>query len=112
MAPLLRRRSGNVESLGEDAAGLPLGVSDEFAYESVRHQLEPGDFLTIFTDGFSEAMNAERELYGLERLIQQVSSAAVSVEDLGQHILDDVREFVDGFAQSDDMCLACFGRVE
>ena len=36
----------------------------------------------------------------------------MSVVDLGQHILDDVRKFVDGYAQSDDMCLACFGRVE
>ncbi len=74
--------------------------------------LEPGDFVTIFTDGFSEAMNAERDLYGLERLMEQVSSSAVSVNDLGKHILEDVNKFVDGYAQSDDMCLACFGRVE
>ncbi len=43
-------------------------------YESFTHQVEPGDVLTIFTDGFSEAMNGERELYGLERLKQQLSS--------------------------------------
>ena len=48
--------------------------------------------MTIFTDGFSEAMNAERDLYGLERLIEQVSSSAVSVADLGKHILDDVQQ--------------------
>jgi serine phosphatase RsbU (regulator of sigma subunit) len=112
MAPLLRRRGGRVEELGEEAAGLPLGVSDECPYALLRHQLEPGDFVTIFTDGFSEAMNADRELYGLERLSKQVSSPAVRMEDLGQYILDDVRQFVGGFAQSDDMCLACFGRVE
>ena len=34
----------------------------------ITHMLEPGDVVTIFTDGFSEAMNGERELYGLERL--------------------------------------------
>ena len=112
MAPLLRRRGGKVEELGPDAAGLPLGVSDEYPYESLRHELEPGDFVTIFTDGFSEAMNADRELYGLERLSRQVTSPNVRMEELGQHILDDVRQFVGGFAQSDDMCLACFGRVE
>ena len=112
MAPLLRRRDGKVEELGPDAAGLPLGVSDEYPYESLHHQLEPGELVTVFTDGFSEAMNADRELYGLERLSRQVSSSAVRMEDLGQHILDDVRQFVGGVAQSDDMCLACFGRVE
>jgi phosphoserine phosphatase RsbU/P len=112
MAPLLRRSVGGVEAVGEETAGLPLGVATDITYEAEHRTLEPGDFVTIFTDGFSEAMNADRDLYGLERLMEQVSSSAVSVTDLGQHILDDVSKFVDGHAQSDDMCLACFGRVE
>lgn len=112
MAPLLRRNGGVVEAVGEEAAGLPLGVAADIEYEAVHRDLQPGDFVTIFTDGFSEAMNSDRDLYGLERLMDQVSSSAVSVADLGKHILDDVRKFVDGYAQSDDMCLACFGRVE
>jgi serine phosphatase RsbU (regulator of sigma subunit) len=112
MAPILRRRGGVVEEIGEEAAGLPLGVAPGFDYQSYSHILEPGDVLTIFTDGFSEAMNSDRELYGLERLKDQISSPAVSVEDLGQHILDDVRKFANGYDQSDDMCLVCFGRME
>ena len=112
MAPLLRRRDGNVSEIGEEAAGLPLGVSEEFEYESFTHKVEPGDVLTIFTDGFSEAMNNERELYGIERLKKELSCPAVSVVDFGQHILEDVHKFVDGYDQSDDMCLVCFGRVE
>jgi phosphoserine phosphatase RsbU/P len=112
MAPLLRRRDGNVTEIGEEAAGLPLGVSEEFEYESFTHKVEPGDVLTIFTDGFSEAMNNERELYGIERLKKELRCPAVSVVDFGQHILEDVNKFVDGYDQSDDMCLVCFGRVE
>jgi phosphoserine phosphatase RsbU/P len=112
MAPLLRHDGGKVELLGEDATGLPLGVSDDYPYEAHHRGLNPGDFVTIFTDGFSEAMNSNRELYGMERLTAEVGSPAVSVNDLGRHILEDVRKFVDGYAQSDDMCLACFGRIE
>jgi serine phosphatase RsbU (regulator of sigma subunit) len=112
MAPLLRRNGGTVAEIGEEAAGLPLGVVPGFEYEAHTHVLEPGDVVTIFTDGFSEAMNGQRELYGLERLKQQITSPAVSVADFGQHILEDVSRFVDGFDQSDDMCLVCFGRVE
>ncbi len=112
MAPLLRRSGGVIEAVGEETAGLPLGVAADMTYVAEHRTLEPGDFVTIFTDGFSEAMNSDRDLYGLERLMEQVSSSAVSVNDLGQHILDDVSKFVDGHAQSDDMCLACFGRVE
>jgi serine phosphatase RsbU (regulator of sigma subunit) len=112
MAPLLRRNGGVIEAVGEDTAGLPLGVAADMRYEAEHRTLEPGDFVTIFTDGFSEAMNAERDLYGLERLMEQVATSAVSVNDLGKHILEDVSKFVDGYAQSDDMCLACFGRIE
>jgi hypothetical protein len=35
----------------------------------------------------------------------------VDVADFGQHILEDISRFVDGFDQSDDMCMVCFGRV-
>jgi serine phosphatase RsbU (regulator of sigma subunit) len=112
MAPFLRRRGGSVTIIGEEAAGLPLGVSPGYEYQSHTHILEPGDVITIFTDGFSEAMNGQRELYGLDRLKAQISSPAVSLSDFGQHILEDVSRFVDGFDQSDDMCLVCFGRFE
>jgi serine phosphatase RsbU (regulator of sigma subunit) len=112
MAPILRKHGGAVAEIGEEAAGLPLGVMPGFEYQSHSCLLEPGDMVTMFTDGFSEAMNPERELYGLERLRHQISSPADSIEDFGQHILDDISKFVDGFAQSDDMCLVCFGRVE
>ncbi|HVT27164.1 MAG TPA: SpoIIE family protein phosphatase [Lacipirellulaceae bacterium] len=110
MAPFLRRRDGSVAEVGEDAAGLPLGVAPGYEYEPYSYQLEPGEIVTIFTDGFSEAMNGERELYGLERLKHQLGSPLQNVRQFGQHILDDVHEFVNGHDQSDDMCLVCFGR--
>jgi serine phosphatase RsbU (regulator of sigma subunit) len=112
MAPLLRRRGGAVVEIGEEAAGLPLGVAPGYEYQAYSHQLEPGDVITMFTDGFSEAMNSGEELYGIDRLKQQISSPAISVVDFGEHILEDVSLFVNGFDQSDDMCLVCFGRVE
>ena len=92
MAPILRRHDGSVEEIGEEAAGLPLGVAAGIRVRSRTRTPRAGRLVTIFTDGFSEAMNAERELYGLERLKQQLSSPAVSVNDFGQHILDDVQQ--------------------
>jgi phosphoserine phosphatase RsbU/P len=112
MAPLLRREGGIVEEIGEESAGLPLGVASGLEYEAYSHKLEPGDVVTMFTDGFSEAMNGDRELYGLDRLKNQIASPQVSVADFGRYILEDVRQFVNGVDQSDDMCLVCFGRVE
>lgn len=110
MPPYVRHADGSVEELGADKAGLPLGVDADFAYEQCVRKILPGESLVIFTDGISEAMNADNELYGLERLRKQVSQAQINVGQLGRHILDDVRNFVGGRAQSDDMCLICFGR--
>lgn len=111
MAPLIRDSDGLVRPLGEEIAGLPLGVFEDFEYETVSRKLAPGDFVTMFTDGFSEAMNRDRDLYGMERLSAVIGESAVSIDELGKHILEDVRKFVAGYPQSDDMCLACFGRV-
>ena len=112
MPPMLRHSGGTVEEIGQDETGLPLGVLEEYEYESYYRQLERGDFLTLYTDGISEAMNVDKQLYGLERLSNQISAPAVNVTDLGHLILDDVRAFVGTQRQSDDMCLACFGRED
>jgi sigma-B regulation protein RsbU (phosphoserine phosphatase) len=110
MPPLLRYGAGLVEPIGGDQAGLPLGVDADFQYEQYTRSFAAGDFLTLFTDGISEAMNAAGELYGLERLRTQLSTDPPPLTGLGRLILDDVKRFVGGRAQSDDMCLACFGR--
>jgi serine phosphatase RsbU (regulator of sigma subunit) len=111
MPPLLRRSTGGVESIGAPESGVPLGIDCDFKYTQFTRSLAPGDFLTMFTDGISEAMNPAGDLYGLARLREQVGADTANVVDLGRHILDDVRKYVSGRSQSDDMCLACFGRA-
>ncbi len=112
MPPLLRLGHTKVEPLGGDEAGVPLGVDPDHQYQDSRMRLAPGNLLTIFTDGISEAMNAQNELYGLDRLTSQVGGPADNVASLGRQILDDVKRFVGGRPQSDDMCLICFGREQ
>jgi serine phosphatase RsbU (regulator of sigma subunit) len=110
MPPLLRTAEGEVLEIGGDEAGLPLGVADDYQYEAYRREFLGGDFLTIFTDGFSEAMNSKRELFGIPRLVELCSDKKTKPKDLGPCILDSVRKFAGDFPQSDDMCLVCFGR--
>jgi serine phosphatase RsbU (regulator of sigma subunit) len=110
MPPLLRHSGGAVEALGQEESGLPLGVVDDFEFEPCIRKLAPGDVIVIFTDGISDAMNEQRELYSLERISQQVGEKIDSVEGLGEHLLADVQRFVGNQPQNDDMCLACFGR--
>lgn len=110
MPPLLRTSADKVLEIGGEQAGLPLGVIDDYSYESYQRELAPGDLVTIFTDGFSEAMNSRRELFGLQRLARLAGTTEVPPTELGTYILSNVRKFAGDFPQSDDMCLVCFGR--
>jgi len=111
MAPLLRRIDGKIEALGEESAQMPLGVDSESQYIEQRYPVANGDSLVLYTDGITEAMNDSGELYGRQRLWQQLAGEAKGVRHLGLRILDDVKQFVGNRAQSDDMCLTCFGRL-
>lgn len=110
MPPLARLGNQPVEMPGSENAGLPIGVTEDFDYDSYQLRLEPGDSLAAFTDGFSEAMNANEDLYGLEQLEARFADPVSSLSDLGRHILEDVKRHVAGHPQSDDMCLVCVGR--
>ena len=110
MAPFLRHPDCSLEEMGADAAGVPLGVDADHQYQQFSLQMKPGDSLTLFTDGFSEAMDSNNDLYGLARLRERLSAPSKSVTQLGGLLLADVKSFVGNRSQSDDMCLVCFGR--
>jgi serine phosphatase RsbU (regulator of sigma subunit) len=66
---------------------LPLGLVGETTYEEVTVRLQPGDQLSVYTDGLLEARNPSGELFGFERLrtlfasrptAQEASQAAVA----------------------------------
>ncbi|MGQ9575470.1 MAG: SpoIIE family protein phosphatase [Thermoguttaceae bacterium] len=111
LAPLVRRASGKVEAVGQQASGLPLGVDADSAYQEFHFGLDPGDCVFLYTDGIPDAMNPEGEFYGQERLRAQLEAEADHVELIGQRVLEDVRRFVGDHPRNDDMCLSCFRRL-
>lgn len=111
MAPLLRTTSGQVRMVGCEESGVPLGVDVEFPYEECQVALAPGELLTMFTDGISEAMSESNDLYTIQRLESVLAQPQTGVETAGRAILDDVRRHVGTRAQSDDMCLICVEAV-
>ena len=64
----------------------------------------------MFTDGISEAMNADSHLYGHSRLAAAIGRHVSDVASLGRGIIEDIKGFVAGRSQSNDMCLICVGR--
>jgi sigma-B regulation protein RsbU (phosphoserine phosphatase) len=111
-SPLLRRSLGEIEALETVVFGMPLGVDSSAVYRQHTLTLAPGDSLTMYTDGVTEAMNATQQCYGFERLRDQLQAGEPTVHSLGRKILDDVQRFVGNQPQNDDMCLVSFRRKE
>ena len=115
MTPVIRRPicsiAGKViEAVDDASVRLPLGVMNDAEYVQVSYPLDPGDRLVLYTDGISEAMNEKNELYGFQRLHEQVAVPCETVAAHGRSILGNVKQFVGKRSQSDDMCLVCLGR--
>jgi sigma-B regulation protein RsbU (phosphoserine phosphatase) len=70
--PLLLRAGGQVERLSE--GGTVLGLFANTGYEQHQVQLEPGDLLALYSDGVTEATNAEGREFGEQGLIEFLAS--------------------------------------
>ena len=102
--PLLKRKKGGLEGLG--SANFPVGMFQEAEYQSARIQVEPGDFLVIYTDGVSEACNTKNELFEEARLRQILEDfTGTTGTQLGDAIREGMRAFCEGAAQSDDITI-------
>jgi sigma-B regulation protein RsbU (phosphoserine phosphatase) len=68
--------------------------------------LRPGDLYVFFTDGISEAMNRTDDCFGEVRLGLLVEDhASLPSDQLRERVLSEVRAFVDGAPQHDDMTM-------
>lgn len=65
--PPLRRREGRLERLDE-GRDIPIGILKEHAYDNHLYDARSGDVLVVYTDGVTEARNAQGEEFGIERL--------------------------------------------
>jgi sigma-B regulation protein RsbU (phosphoserine phosphatase) len=111
MPIMIRKVDGTIEEFGEEAVGVPIGVMDDYPFEVATRTIAPGETCVLYTDGVSEAMNSNKDLYGMERLRQLVhTSPAGKAEELGKTILADVRKHADGYPQNDDITIMVFGR--
>ena len=84
------------------------GVEEKFIelLEESSFSLETGDLVALFTDGVTEAMNEESDLFGEERLSRLLTEQIhLSSDDLKQRVLGDVEAFAGTAEQHDDMTI-------
>lgn len=107
--PPLLYRSMREEWQELRAGGTPLGLNAETTRTAELARLMPGDLITFYTDGITEAHAANRKQFGLEGLKKVLSSwfasqhrPAEKLERLLHAVLERLRNFTAGKPQEDD----------
>ncbi|MCQ2795596.1 MAG: SpoIIE family protein phosphatase [Bacilli bacterium] len=105
MNPLLKKKNGKFAEF-PNKHNFVLAAMPDYEYKSEIAYLEPGDELVLYTDGVTEAHNPQKELYGVNRLIDLVNNAQYfNAKQLLDEISDDVVRYADGVEQFDDTTL-------
>ena len=100
---LLLRATGAVEELAPTAT--PLGLFRDLEVETGVSRMDPGDVLALYTDGVTEACNADQEEFGQHRLIAALQQhAGRSAQATVDAVLADVQRHSVG-EQADDITL-------
>lgn len=108
-APLLyKQRTQGVQPL--KTPGMVVGIDSGNVFDrltsDVAVELEPGDFIFLYTDGITEALDSEGNEFGLERMIAAVrSSAKEKAQAIVNRMIDELRNFVGSTPQNDDITL-------
>jgi sigma-B regulation protein RsbU (phosphoserine phosphatase) len=88
------------------APAIAIGVQENIPYANGSLRLRPGDTLFMYTDGVTEAMDAEEKLYSDGRLKEVLSGLhGLHPEAMCREILADVARFAGGAEQSDDITM-------
>lgn len=111
MAPLWKTAKQQIVEPGDEQAGVPIGIIDDFEYEMSHIEIQPGEQLLLYTDGINEAPNREGKMFGIARIQDLMLAADGDVKQIGNQIVRDLNQFVTGTEQADDMCLVVIGRV-
>ncbi|MGZ5024113.1 MAG: GAF domain-containing SpoIIE family protein phosphatase [Chthoniobacterales bacterium] len=108
-APLLYR-SATRELTPLKPPGLVLGIDSGSVFDRISADvavpLEKDDCLILYTDGVTEALDAEGDEFGLDRMMHSVkASAEEGPKAVISRLLEDVRSFIGAAPQHDDITL-------
>jgi phosphoserine phosphatase RsbU/P len=108
-APFLLRRAGAVERC--HATSMALGVIGTATFTACQMQIEEGERLFLFTDGITEAFDAQEREYGEERLQAFLTTHPLATHaELIQGVQSDVLDFCGLVRPRDDMTMMVVGR--
>jgi len=110
LPPVVLKAAGNLVQL--DVTDPALNLVPCATFHCQQYLLEPGDLFALYTDGITEAENAAREQFGLERLIaslRQKQEKELSL--IRKEILAEVDAFAGESGPGDDRTLVLIRRI-
>lgn len=100
--PLVLDKDGKTRFI--ERGGLPLGMFRDTRYYEYYVPIEPGQVIVLYTDGVTEASNAEGEEYGRDRLAQAVLDAqGLSARETVSKLHRGVIDWTGGMGADDDI---------
>ena len=95
-----------------DPTGLPVGAFYSTSFSSKKLRLGKGDTLLLYTDGFTEARNADGAEYGSERISRVLGGARkLTPEALTRACLEDLAVHLGNSPKVDDLSLMVVRRA-
>lgn len=109
--PLLIIPASGKEPIILGQGSLMLGVmpNSMMQMEILHHTLKPGDKGFLYTDGITERMNQEGEMFGQERLINCLSKhRSLGLDSMISRLLEEINAFARGKKPDDDITVVAF----
>ena len=102
--------SNGVVTAVPKTGGMALGVTESVDFHAGRLLLKPGDRLVLYTDGVTEAMDKDDQLFSESRMEETLQGVnGQSSEEVIKRVVKDVHHFSAGAPQSDDITLLVLG---
>jgi serine phosphatase RsbU (regulator of sigma subunit) len=105
------------DAISDDRGGLSLGFMPGYEYESATLQLEPGDTITVYTDGVTDANAPNGVMFGMDGVNRALMPEDAANPEccrprrFGERLVQAVRRHAAGKPQNDDIAVVCFGRL-
>jgi sigma-B regulation protein RsbU (phosphoserine phosphatase) len=84
---------------------LPIGAMPDWTFTQQQTTLAPGTTLFLYTDGLDEAENAQRQMFGKERIWEVLQASSPEPQILISQMTQAVAHFVGDTEQSDDLTM-------
>ena len=106
--PMLKKPEGGYEII-RDKHELVLGAMNDLKYHEYELQMERGSALFLYTDGLAEANNVDGEMFGTERILEELNTDPYRTpEEIICDMKEAVDEYIEGREPFDDLTMMSF----